>query len=395
MQAILRHGNSFRAARCLHGRPIEPHQPVTLDTVADYIYLLEAHGDKFQLRPPALYRRLRKHGQEQTVQTWEVRRYLREGWRPLRPALLRDADKLLVIRNMGLGDVLMVTPTLRALIAAGKHVEFATLARYVPLLYGLAGLQACHALGTDYLADRFAAWLDFNWLAETSKLAGECPRHEIFARAAGVRLASPLPHYLVAEQERRWARRLLGERPSIAVQLRASCPLRTYPRSHLRIVVDQLLHSGFEVLLLGDRRETSIGRIGVSPVGRSGDGPLAARNLTGSLGIRATAALIEQCACLIAPDSGLLHLAAALATPAVGIFGPIDPALRVAGYPLCRTISGNREVGCQPCNDRPVCLKGGSGDSSERVVAGREHPRCLRAIAPEAVVELALQQCRG
>ena len=246
-------------------------------------------------------------------------------------------------------------------------------------------MKACHALGTDYLAGRFDAWLDFNWLAETSKLAPKCPRHEIFARAAGVTLSSPVPQYVVAEQERQWARRLLGGRPTIAIQLRASCPLRTYPLPRLRIVADRLIRSGFEVLLLGDKREVSTtGRIGVSAVG--------AKNLTASLSIRATAALIEQCACLIAPDSGLLHLSAAVATPSVGIFGPIDPKLRVGGYPLCKTISGNKEIGCRPCNDRPVCLKRSSGAACpEPVEAGQEHPRCLRAIEPEAIVELALQ----
>jgi len=378
MKAILRKGKSFCGTRRLRGRRVEQGEPVALDTVEDYIYLLEAHGDKFELQPPPLYRRISKHGQEKAVQRWEVRCYTRDGWRLKDYQLPANADKILVIRNMGLGDVLMVTPTLRVLIAAGKHVEFATLARYVPILYGFSGLKACHALGTDYLAGRFDAWLDFNWLAETSKLAAKCPRQEIFARAAGVMLASPVPQYTVAEQERQWARRMFGRRPTIAIQVRASCPLRTYPLPRLRIVADRLIHSGFEVLLLGDKREVSIGgRRGVSLVG--------AKNLTASLSIRATAALIEQCACLIAPDSGLLHLSAAVGTPSVGIFGPIDPELRVGGYPLCRAISGNKQIGCKPCNDRAVCLK----RSSE---AGRVHPECLRAIEPEAIVELALQQ---
>ncbi len=371
MKAILRKGRSFRGTGRLKNWQIKQGESATLERVEDYIYLLEAHGNRFELQPPPLYRRISKHGEKRVVQGWEVRRYKRDGWRLAEyPRLPASAEKLLVIRNMGLGDVLMVTPTLRALIAAGKHVEFATLARYVPVLYGFPGLKACHALGTDYLAGRFDAWLDFNWLAETSKLAAKCPRQEIFARAAGVTLPSPVPQYTVAEQERQWARRLLGGHPTIAVQVRASCPLRTYPLPRLRTVVSRLIRSGFEVLILGDKREVEI---------------VGAKNLTASLSIRATAALIEQCACLIAPDSGLLHLAAAVGTPSVGIFGPIDPDLRVAGYPLCRTISGNKQIGCKPCSDRPVCLK----RSPE---AAEVHPKCLRAIEPEAIVELALQQ---
>ena len=113
MKAILRKGKSFRGTRRLRGRRVEQDEAVALDTVEDYIYLLEAHGDKFELQPPPLYRRISKHGQERTVQRWEVRRYVRDAWRLKDYRPTADADKVLVIRNMGLGDVLMVTSNLR------------------------------------------------------------------------------------------------------------------------------------------------------------------------------------------------------------------------------------------------------------------------------------------
>jgi len=373
MKAILRKGKSFSGSNRLNSLRINHNQQVALETVGDYIYLLEAHGDKFELQPPALFRRISRHGRSRAVQSWELRAYLREGWRIADHRPAPSAQRILVIRNMGLGDVLMVTPTLRALIAAGKEVEFATLARYVPLLYGFEGLQACHALGTDYLAERFDAWLDLNWVAEKSKLAVNYPRQEIFARAAGMKLDSPVPEYKVAQQERAWARHIIGGRPTVAIQMSASCPLRTYPLPHLRVVADTLIRSGLALLTLGDRREMGLP---------------GAKNLTAALSIRATGALIEQCAALIAPDSGLLHLAAAVGTPSVGIFGPIDPRLRVAGYPLCKTVSGNNAVGCKPCNDRAHCLR-----RDRKLV--EPHPECLRAIEPEAIAELALQQCQG
>jgi heptosyltransferase-2/heptosyltransferase-3 len=55
------------------------------------------------------------------------------------------------------------------------------------------------------------------------------------------------------------------------------------------------------------------------------DGPVA--NLARRLSIDETAALCEQAALYIGNDSGMSHLAAAVGTPTVTIFGPTDPSL--------------------------------------------------------------------
>jgi lipopolysaccharide heptosyltransferase II len=50
----------------------------------------------------------------------------------------------------------------------------------------------------------------------------------------------------------------------------------------------------------------------------------SALNLCGELGVDETAAVLSHCDLLIAGDSPLLHLAAAMGTPTVGLFGPTD-----------------------------------------------------------------------
>jgi len=333
------------------------------------VYLTEAHGQRFEFEPAMRYFTIARHGAKEIVQKWELNRWTQQGFRCIDVQQLPDARKILVIRNMGLGDVLMVTPILRALIKAGKHVEFATLGRYVPLLYGFDGLAACHALGTDYLPHRFDACVDLNWLPETSKLAPSCPRQAILAKAAGVRIESTVPEYKVSEQERDWASKIVTGQSAIGIQMRASCPLRTYPLPHTRQVVRQLAQQACTVFLLGDRREEDLP---------------GAINLTGKLSIRQTAALLEQCHCLIAPDSGLLHLAAAVHTPSVGLFGPVAPELRVSGYPLCTAITGNEIIGCKACNDGARCCKDRHKQSP--------HGQCLEAIAPQKVAQLAIKK---
>ena len=53
-------------------------------------------------------------------------------------------------------------------------------------------------------------------------------------------------------------------------------------------------------------------------------------------------------------DSGLMHIAAALGTPTMGIFGPTSPHYWAPINGLAATIQTKTKVPCQPCH-RPVC----------------------------------------
>jgi heptosyltransferase II len=56
----------------------------------------------------------------------------------------------------------------------------------------------------------------------------------------------------------------------------------------------------------------------------------------------------------ISNDSGLMHIAAALGTPTMGIFGPTDPYHWAPLNGLAATVQTKTHVPCQPCH-RPVC----------------------------------------
>ncbi len=72
-------------------------------------------------------------------------------------------------------------------------------------------------------------------------------------------------------------------------------------------------------------------------------------NLCGKTTLRELAALIERCAVLISNDSGSMHLAAAIGTPTIGVFGPTDPA-RSAPPENCTVIK--KAIDCSPCSRR-------------------------------------------
>src|ERR1700687_3090406 len=76
----------------------------------------------------------------------------------------------------------------------------------------------------------------------------------------------------------------------------------------------------------------------------------------------------------ISNDSGLMHVAAALGTPTMGIFGPTSPYHWAPLNGLAATVQTKTVVPCQPCH-RPVCTM-------------NEH-RCMRDIPASDVVDIA------
>ncbi len=92
-----------------------------------------------------------------------------------------------------------------------------------------------------------------------------------------------------------------------------------------------------------------------------------------------TAALIAKCRFMLSNDSGLMHVAAAVETPVLGIFGPTD---------WTRTAPHGRNahflkpsIVCAPCLDYPFKSK------RARIKCSEHPPECLKEITPEKVVK--------
>jgi len=191
-------------------------------------------------------------------------------------------------------------------------------------------------------------------------------RAEVFLRLAGtlgVEHRLHRPEYDPGEEARRRAEeRLIGSgfedgRLLIAVAPGSGFadPIRGAPAWSLAWEPERFAHLANQ---LGERHGA-----GVVVVGTQADRPAADRmlddvgapalDLCAELGLDEVAAVIERCDLLISAESPLLHLAAAVGTPAIGLYGPTDgaergpygPANRVvqalpdpAGSPLMRRI---------------------------------------------------------
>jgi heptosyltransferase-2 len=126
----------------------------------------------------------------------------------------------------------------------------------------------------------------------------------------------------------------------------------------------------------------------VAIVGGPADSELARRvaeaagpsaiDASGRLGLVASAELIRRAAVIVTNDSAPLHLASAMATPTVAIFGPTVPDFGFGPLAPSRAIAGHESLDCRPCHRH----------GPQRCPLG--HWRCMREIDPTRVLDLTL-----
>jgi heptosyltransferase II len=178
----------------------------------------------------------------------------------------------------------------------------------------------------------------------------------------------PLPELTVPQREvARWRRRLslIDSRPAVALAPGAVGPAKRWPSEAYAGLAAYLAADGIATWVLGGSEEKQL----ASEIARSG-GPYV-RDLTGP-DLRNAILALAAANAAISNDSGLLHVAAALGTPAIGIFGPTSPWHWAPLNPLAGVIETRTPLPCRPCH-QPVC----------RVV----HHRCMRDIPVGQVLE--------
>jgi Glycosyltransferase family 9 (heptosyltransferase) len=102
--------------------------------------------------------------------------------------------------------------------------------------------------------------------------------------------------------------------------------------------------------------------------------PTHARSFVGALTLADTAALLSECAALVANDSGLMHVAAALGVPTFGVFGITSPAREA--MPVPNMVAVTKGLPCEP-----ACRRGPWGRRDCDL-----HLECLRTLTPDEVL---------
>ncbi len=153
----------------------------------------------------------------------------------------------------------------------------------------------------------------------------------------------------LTETDRRRASVLLDQTPEtarwVALQAGAGAPVKVWPLDRLARVGRALRDEfGTSVVVVGGPNEVDSVRQVCDGVG------VGAIGLAGVTTLVELGAVLERCALVVGPDSGPLHLAVAVRTPTVHLFGPAD-ARRFGPYgdpSWHRVICSPRA--CVPCN---------------------------------------------
>lgn len=268
---------------------------------------------------------------------------------------------VLVTRAMGgLGDIMMMTPGLKALAGRiGHPVYFATKRQYFPLLENNPDV---HLLDIDEIIDlgRFRRWVNLSFCPAGRYESRTVPkvkkgRVELFARAMGVRRRSlnesgwkPVCHLeseKLLQRDRYRAHFQLGDFPVVGVQPYSRDTYKNSPNlfSAMMELAETARIVVFHTLPVPVPAHPNIIQLHGQPM-------------------RDTFAAIAACDYFVSVDSGFFHIAAALEIPSVGIFGPTDARIVSRHHPCAVLLEAPEGFICAPCwrnEDLPCKLTGG------------------------------------
>jgi ADP-heptose:LPS heptosyltransferase len=259
--------------------------------------------------------------------------------------------RVVVLRALGLGDLLTGIPAIRGLRAAFGD------ARIILAAPAVLGPLAALSGAVDETADTgplcaldqsmhdadLAVNLHGRGPQSTRLLLATGPRRLITFEHEELTDTSGLPGWRADEHEvARWCRLLTEsgipadpgalalDRPTVPspcpdaviIHPGAASGARCWPVSRWAEVARALARCGHPLALTGTLRERPLVRHVAAQAGLPGDSVLA-----GCTGLETLAALTASAALVLSGDTGMAHLAAAFARPAVTLAGPVPPGL--------------------------------------------------------------------
>ncbi len=149
-----------------------------------------------------------------------------------------------------------------------------------------------------------------------------------------------------------WTSKGLHGKRVVAIQPNAGAPLKSWPIAHWALLADGIANLGVAVLLTGAPTDRPILKEIESRMARP---PTA---LACGQPLNISAALYQRCVLLVGPDGGAAHLAAAVGTPTLRLYGPAPVEVFGPWPPRSdqRVLVGHG-LACVPCGhlESPPC----------------------------------------
>jgi len=169
---------------------------------------------------------------------------------------------------------------------------------------------------------------------------------------------------------------LVSGQPIVVFHTGPTWAIREWPLASWHELVGRLRADGFQNLIhVGASKNAFIGE-------QPTDTIPGVISLVDKLTLEETIGLIARANLLVGIDSGLLHMAAGVQTPFVGVWGPTSPNLRFSDK-TNQTAAVSQEP-CQGCHHRLPCLHWISGCQNDI--------RCMRNLRPADVLAACHRQ---
>lgn len=322
---------------------------------------------------------------------------------------------ILIIKPGAMGDLLQLTPTLRALRQAVPGAEIdvmvGTMAsgdifRYHP---SVSQVLVCdksksgqlpelwrqirrrsYDLVVNYQRSNWRTWLlasaAFPCRLLTYHKSRDQVRHAVEDHLAAVaplgigtsdlrlELRYAPEHEAYAEQL--WRENGLAGETVVALNPGASHPVNRWSTAHFAGLTDALAADGIRCVLIGGPGDRPLAE---DIVRRAASRPLV---LTGTTRLLQLGAVLSRCALLVSGDTGPMHLATAVGTRVAALFGAADPA-RTGPVGTGHRVIQAGDVACVPCRSR-TCTAALQMECMERITVEQVSSVVREMLAGEA-----------
>ncbi|MGH7533239.1 MAG: glycosyltransferase family 9 protein [Gemmatimonadales bacterium] len=332
------------------------------------------------------------------------------------------APRILAVRLSSIGDVILITPLLRAIRARHPEAYLAVLTKraLAPLLQNdprvdevlaLEPGESLSSVAGRLRRERFTHCLDLHgslrsralrllvpgrWRGYDKRAAArwalihlhrdwyhdQVPTPERYFEAArdlDVHPDGGPPEVFVpataADATDAWLATSGVPRPFVALAPGAAHATKRWHVESWKALAASLAERGLGVVTVGGPDDRAVSAEVAAAAGASGT------HAAGAATLIETAALLQRAAAAVAGDTGVMHLATAVATPVVALFGPTVRQFGFAPYTAAATVI-ERDLDCRPC----------SAHGGARCPLG--HHDCLRRIEVAAVEAALLEQMR-
>lgn len=231
-------------------------------------------------------------------------------------SLVPGVDIITVDKRHPVREALRLRRALRQRFDALLHMQVSFRSNVISL-----GVRATERWGFDPARSKEGHSLVINRRIAAAPPPGEHVLNGLmrFAAALGASPSQPRWDLAIPEDARAWAAaQLPPDRRVLAINVCASRPVKDWTAERFaRVAAHAIDRHGLNVVLCGGRseRERSMAADIISMLGR----PL--QSLVGQTTLPQLLAVLERSVALLSPDSGPVHLATAVRTPNIGLYG--------------------------------------------------------------------------